>query len=126
MPGGGACLAAGALSASRSLACCCGRDWGDVPVFGVMTWIPILATLTNDAFSIASSPHRPGPNFTQRQSVKSGGAVKGLVDCKAARSRARLQRKLPRLVGERADHLGLGRREFGCRGAVAHAADDAL
>jgi hypothetical protein len=40
--GGGACFAGCALSASRASAGCGGVFCGDVPVFGMIVWIPIV------------------------------------------------------------------------------------
>jgi hypothetical protein len=53
--GGGACLTTGGVAASRSLACCAGVDFGDVPVFGMMTWMPMLQSLMDTQFPIAAS-----------------------------------------------------------------------
>jgi hypothetical protein len=41
MPGGGGAFKTGCVAASRSLACCSGVSFGDVPVFGMMSWMPI-------------------------------------------------------------------------------------
>jgi hypothetical protein len=37
MPGGGGAFTTGWVAASRSLACCSGVAFGDVPVFGMMS-----------------------------------------------------------------------------------------
>lgn len=62
MPGGGgawrstAATVSVALSESRSRAGVGGGDFGDVPVFGMIIWMPILQSLMNQALAALMRP----------------------------------------------------------------------